>query len=143
MLVVTICKGLPASGKSTWAKAQVLEHPNTIKRINKDDLRAMLDCSHYDQGNERFVEAARDYLILAALRDGKHVIVDDTNLNPRHDARIRQVVAESGIPATVEVKVFEIDVEEAIRRDSLRATKAGEKSIGEHAIRRMWADHLA
>jgi predicted kinase len=138
MLMVTICKGLPASGKSTWAKAQVLGRPNAIKRINKDDLRAMLDGSHYDQGNEQFVEAARDYLIVAALQDGKHVIVDDTNLNPRHESRIRQLVAESGIAAEVEVKVFEVDVEEAIRRDSARA-----KSVGEFAIRRMWADHLA
>lgn len=36
-------KGLPASGKSTYAKELVLKSPGKYKRINKDDLRAMVD----------------------------------------------------------------------------------------------------
>ena len=43
MLTVTLTKGLPGSGKSTWAKQIIDENPSFFKRINKDDLRAMLD----------------------------------------------------------------------------------------------------
>lgn len=38
MIKVIMTKGLPASGKSTWAKQLIEENPNVYKRINKDDL---------------------------------------------------------------------------------------------------------
>lgn len=34
-------KGLPASGKSSWAKKLQNENPHRYKRVNKDELRAM------------------------------------------------------------------------------------------------------
>ncbi len=89
MKKVIILKGLPASGKSTWAKQRLAAEPGAYKRINKDELRAMLDDSHWSKGNERFVLRLRDHLIVAALEDGKHVIVDDTNLHPKHEQQIR------------------------------------------------------
>lgn len=135
MLRVYVCKGLPASGKSTWARAYVAEHPSTTKRINKDDLRAMLDAGRHSKSNEQFVEQVRDQLIVAALQAGKHVIVDDTNLAPRHEARIRQLV--KGL-AEVEVKWFDIEVEEAIARDLARPN-----SVGEKVIRGMWKQFIA
>jgi predicted kinase len=135
VLTVTICQGLPASGKSTWAKQQVAQRPNEVKRINKDDLRSMLDGGHWSKSNEKFIEAARDSLIVMALDAGKHVIVDDTNLAPRHIERIRALV--HGI-ARVEVKFFEVDLDEAIRRDLLRPA-----SVGERVIRDMWRTFLA
>jgi len=46
MKKVILTKGLPSSGKSTWAKALVDESPNSYKRINNDDLRKMLDNGH-------------------------------------------------------------------------------------------------
>ncbi len=135
MLRVVICKGLPASGKSTWAREYVAKHAGTTKRINKDDLRSMLDAGHHSKSNEQFVERTRDALILSALEAGKHVIVDDTNLAPRHETHIRQLV--NGL-ARVEVKWFEIDVEEAIRRDLTRP-----KSVGEAVIREMFKQYIA
>ena len=38
MKKVIITKGLPGSGKSTWAKKLIDKNPNQYKRINKDDL---------------------------------------------------------------------------------------------------------
>ena len=43
MIKVILAKGLFASGKSTWAKNVILKKPNSYKRVNKDDLRLMLD----------------------------------------------------------------------------------------------------
>lgn len=39
---IIICRGIPASGKSTWAKQWVLEDPEHRIRINQDDIRNML-----------------------------------------------------------------------------------------------------
>lgn len=126
MKKVIILKGLPASGKSTWAKEQIDKNPGMYKRINKDDLRAMLDNSKWSKANEKFILKARDLLILEALKDGKHVIVDDTNLYPKHEARIVQLVKGK---AEVETKFFDCDVEECIKRDLKRPISVGEKVI--------------
>lgn len=142
MKKIYILKGLPASGKSTWSKKMIAEHPNAYKRINKDDLRTMLDNNHWSRGNEKFILRVRDMLILAALRDGKHVISDDTNLAKKHEIRIRQVAdaykKESGHAVEVIVKFFDVDVEECIKRDLNR-----NRSVGERVIKSMYKQFIA
>lgn len=135
MKKVIILKGLPASGKSTWAKEFLAKNKGAYKRVNKDDLRAMLDDGHWSKANEQFVLRQRDALILAALEDGKHVIVDDTNLHPKHEQQVRQLVRGK---AEVEVRFFEADVDECIERDAGRA-----KSVGAKVIRQMHRQFLA
>ncbi len=136
MKKVYITKGLPASGKSTWAKELIAEKPNVYKRINKDDLRAMLDAGKWTKNNEKFVLKVRDMIILEALKDGKHVIVDDTNLHERHEIRIKDLVKEytkeTGHQVHVEVKFFDVPLAECIKRDLQRP-----HSVGEAVIRRM------
>jgi predicted kinase len=127
MLTVTLTKGLPASGKSTWTKSMVDKFPNTYKRVNKDDLRAMLDNSKHSKDNEKFVLQIRDALILNALDNGKHVIVDDTNLAPKHETHIRQLVKGK---AEVIIKDFtDVPIETCIERDLKRTASVGEKVI--------------
>lgn len=128
---VIITKGLPASGKSTWAKEQVKRRKD-VKRVNKDDLRAMLDMGRYTQENEKFILDLRNHIIIKALARGFDVIVDDTNLHPKHERAIRALV---GPNVKVEVKWFNVDVEECIKRDKQRIEEVGEK-----VIRRMWDD---
>lgn len=135
MKKVILYKGLPASGKSTAAKKLIDANPGQYKRVNKDDLRAMLDNSKHSNGNEKFVLKVRDYLILAALDEGKHVLVDDTNIHPKHELRIRELVKGR---AEVEVIDFmHVDVETCIARDLQRPN-----SVGPTVIRRMWQEYL-
>lgn len=133
MKTVTILKGLPASGKSTWSKQMLDNHPGVYKRINKDDLRAMLDNAYWSPGNEQFVLKVRDLMIVEALKEGKHVIIDDTNLDPKHETCIRELVREymkeTGEEVKVEIKEFDTALEECIKRDSKREAKVGEKVI--------------
>lgn len=128
-LRVVICKGLPASGKSTWARELVRTSDGAWKRVNKDDLRAMLDDGRFSRENEELVLRTRDALILAALDAGKNVVVDDTNLAPEHEARVRELAKGR---AEVEVRTFEVTVDEAIWRDQRRS-----KPVGERVIRQM------
>lgn len=136
MKKILILRGLPASGKSTFAKQLVKENPGLYKRINRDDLREMFDTYHFSRDNEKFVKRVRDVLIREALRDGKHVIVDDTNLSSKNVNRITQLADEhrkkTGEPVEVEVKEFEVSLAEALERDAKR-----EKRVGDRVIRKM------
>ncbi len=126
-------KGLPASGKSTYAKELVAKG---WKRVNKDDLRAMIDNGKWSKGNESSIVASRDLLISHYLGRGCDVVVDDTNLVVRHESDLR-AIAEAN-QADFEVKFFDITPDEAIKRDLAR-----ERSVGSKVIRRMYRDHLA
>lgn len=129
--------GLPASGKSTWAKAKIAEHPGTCKRVSKDDLRAMLDGGKWSRDNEKFILKVRDIVIAEALAAGKHVIVDDTNLAPKHRAALAELAKKHG--AALEVVDFtQVSPEECIERDRKRPNYVGEK-----VIRDMHAQFLA
>jgi len=127
MKQIIICKGLPASGKSTWAKNRIDNNPDMYKRVNKDDLRLMLDNNKWSKDNEKFILKVRDMLILSSLENGKHVIVDDTNLHPKHEINIKQLVKGK---AKVIIKDFtDIPLETCIKRDLQRVNSVGEKVI--------------
>lgn len=139
MKKIIILKGLPGSGKSTWAKEFVRTNADW-KRVNKDDLRAMMDDSKWSGKREQYILATRDLLINRFLLDGYNVIVDDTNLNPKHEEHIKEMaktITESGTPCEVEVKFFDTPIGECIKRDLSRP-----KSVGEAVIRKMHNDYL-
>ena len=126
MPTLTITKGLPASGKTTWARKQ------KAKRVNKDDLRAMLDNSEWSKENEKLVLNIRDLIIVECLAAGQDVIVDDTNLVPKHEAHIRELTA-SFKPEIVIKDFTDVPLSVCLLRDGERA-----KSVGEQVIRTMY-----
>jgi len=135
MKKVILTKGLPASGKTTWAKKLINKHPNMYKRVNKDDLREMLDNSKWSKSSEKFILKIRDNIILKALDFGKHVIVDDTNLHPKHEINIKELVKGK---AVVEIKDFtDVPLQICIERDLKR-----EKSVGKKVIKNMYNSFL-
>jgi len=128
---VLILKGLPASGKSTYARELMEKEPGKWKRINKDDLRNMLDDGKWSKENESHILRQRDEMMSYFLRQGQNIIIDDTNLSLKHESGIRMLV---DLPDTVEVKTFDTPVDECIRRDALRT---GREHVGEKVIRDM------
>ena len=125
-LIMTV--GLPASGKSTWAKQQVAKSGGNIKRINKDDMREMFDAGKWSKNNEKHILALRDEIIRHYLFEGFSVIVDDTNLAPKHKETLQALAKKYG--ANFETKSFlEVPIETCIERDLHRTISVGEKVI--------------
>jgi predicted kinase len=135
MKKVLMTIGLPASGKSQFAKELLLSHPGRWVRTNKDLMREMLHASHWSDNNEKFILKLRDHIILTALEEGKHVVVDDTNFGS-HIEHIKELVRGK---AQVEVNdsFLKVSVEECIRRDLLRPN-----SVGKDVIMKMYDRYL-
>lgn len=135
-------RGLPGSGKSTWAEKYVLDHEaGTVVRVNRDSLRDMLHAGRW-KGNktEDFTKTIRNEIIRAGLRAGKTVIVDDTNLSHKTTAELYSLAAIAEFyPCKFEIQDFtDVPLETCIKRDLERP-----KSVGEKVIRRMYRDFLA
>jgi predicted kinase len=131
-----ITRGLPASGKTTFA----LELQPRVVRVNRDDLRRMLHGRRmYTQWAEGQVTAVQRASVEALLRARADVIVDDTNLRSRTVREWAELADRFG--AAFEVHDFtDVPLEECVRRDAARP--AGEQ-VGEEGIRRMHARYLA
>ena len=120
-------KGLPGSGKTTRAKQLV---QRGAKRVNRDELRTMVDSGVYSTENERLIRIICDVIIIKALRHGSDVVDDNTNLKPRDEQDLRALANICN--AHFIVVEMETSTEECIRRDAKR-----EHPVGEEAIRSM------
>lgn len=136
MSTLHLTRGLPASGKTTWARAFVAEDPATRARVNRDDLRLMMYGEpDYSWPQETAVTEASRSAVASLLAAGRDVVADDMNLRPRYVREWARFGAATG--AVLEVVEFPITVEESIRRDATRA-----RSVGEDVIRRMASTYL-
>jgi len=136
MTRLLITRGLPASGKTTFAhKLQ----PRVV-RVNRDDLRRMLHNDRlYAQWSEGQVTRAQRAMVEALLRAHADVIVDDTNLRAKTVREWAELAARLG--ATFEVHDFtDVPLAECIRRDTERPES---EQVGEAAIRKMYDRYLA
>ena len=138
MSTLYITRGLPGSGKSTWARAWVAEDRAGRARVNRDDLRSMLhDGVWQGQATEGQIVAARDTLFLSLLRRGVDVVCDDTNL-PQRTARDLANLAR-GAGADLRVRDFtDVPVDVCVARD-----RARDRTVGEDVIRDMHRRFLA
>lgn len=135
MQELIICRGLPASGKSTWAKAWVLEDAKNRIRVNRDDIRRMLG-PYWVPSREKLVTLYESLAVEHGLKEGYSVIIDATNL--RSIDRFLHIINHltySNIIVPIVIKSFiDISVEECIKRDLQRPK---EEQVGEAVIRRM------
>jgi hypothetical protein len=88
----------------------------------------MLDNSKWSKQNEQFVLLMRDTMTLSALEKGWSVIIDDTNLHPKHELHLRELAKHA--KAEFEIKDFtDISIEDCIKNDLKRYDSVGEKVI--------------
>lgn len=130
-------RGLPASGKTTFALAAVEKSNGQLKRINKDSLRSMVDGGAWSKAREKLIVKMRNVLVEEALANGYSVIVDDTNLSDNHAVNLQRIANNFG--AMFVLKDFtHVSLEECLKRDQKRSNY-----VGEAVIKRMWKESLA
>jgi predicted kinase len=129
MTMLRITRGLPASGKTTIARAWVAEDPVRRARVNRDDLRAQLHDgvfvpqSEETTGTEKAVTAARDATITALLNRGVSVFCDDTNLPARTARDLRRLAVLAGAEFEV-VDLTDVPLATCVERNAQRAGRA-------------------
>lgn len=140
-LKLVITRGLPASGKSTYARNWVDEDKPSRTQIEKDEIRKDSrlfegGAYNYKRGDEAIVLKERDRLIRNALSRGISVISSDTNLIQKHINQLSSIAQE--YHAEVEIVNFlDVPLKELIERDSKR-----EDSVGEQVIRKMFHESV-
>lgn len=105
---ILFLKGLPASGKSTFAKKFAEENPNFI-RLNKDDIREFFNNPKFTSSFEKDVLSIQRTLGAVALKLGKSLIIDDTNFAEKHQIYWQQVALDASIE--FEIKTFDTPLE--------------------------------
>jgi predicted kinase len=120
MPTLYVTRGLPASGKTTYAHFWVAEDPAHRARVNRDDIRAMLNNSYFEKGvTERRAMAVRDVTIRQLLHLGLDVICDDTNL-PQRTARDLAKLARLEKADVEFIDFTHVPLETCLERERLR-----------------------
>lgn len=139
MPTIHITTGLPASGKTTAARELVAAAKGRMRRVNLDDIRAMLDGTGPDRVWTKAHEATaldvQDAAVRSAIAGGFDVVCDNTHLTPSIPKRIK--AAAAGQAEFVVHDFTHVPLEECIRRDAQR----GPASVGETVIRRLADNH--
>lgn len=135
-----LTRGLPASGKTTWAENWIRENPEARRLVCRDDIRPAVGITGGigDSGQEALVTQIQLSLLRAHLRNGHDVVVADTNLR-RKRAKDLVVFAKTVAPdVNVEVQDFDVPLEELLARDAERIAD-GRRGVGEKVLRDMAA----
>jgi predicted kinase len=135
---VLICtRGIPASGKTTWAKEWVDEDPTWRVRVNRDDLRYALSGTYVfpketARHQEETVTANQMAMVETNLRAKLSVVVDDTNLTHKFAKEWLRLAKKLGVKA--EFVDFDIPLDEALARNLGRQAKGG-RFVPENVIK--------
>ena len=128
MSKLIITRGLPASGKSTWAKQWVLEDPEHRVRINQDDIRLMLG-KYWVPSREKLVQEIQFDAIIEALNREFDVVIDNTNLNNKVLDQFNRLI-KTFEDYEIEYKdFFDTPLSVCIERDKNRDLQVTEKVI--------------
>jgi len=120
--------GISTSGKTFWASQQ------EAVDINRDWIRFNIICPGTDWSSYKFskkkeneVTLIQEQMVMDALSKGQDVIISDTNLNPV--TRDKWITLLTDIGYDVEIKEFEVSLETAWKRDSVRKNGVGHSVI--------------
>lgn len=145
---VVLLRGIPASGKTTFAKKHLTVHPNgSVVRINNDELSAMLFGISWGRelNSAVLLENLRLDLLTRALENPsiRLIFIDNTNLKTRTVNQLAKRAIALGAVVTVDDRFLCVPLDECLRRDALRETPVGERVIRDMAQRakqlRPWA----
>lgn len=129
---LTVYSGLMGSGKTTAARNSK-EQNKTAWLISRDDFRnAMFQGPDQFPQEEEVITTILLQLARLGLGMGYDVIVDDVNIFPEEKCRWNTLAKELNVP--IHWHSMATDLEECIRRDSLRPKSVGRATIEEYAL---------
>lgn len=143
-----VLQGLPASGKSTYAKKLCKDNPNTWVRVCRDDIRSMLG-TYWVPSREKLVTELELRNIFISLSKGYNVVVDATNLNKKTLLKLHSKAREienfystfanppEKVTVVVEFKEFKTPLWKCLYRDWKRGFLGGRK-VGNKVIRNFY-----
>ena len=134
---IIVLQGVPASGKSTWAKDYIKNHPDAVI-VCRDSIREGTG-TYWNPNHEDYISTVEELSIRTAITAGLDVVVDATNLNPKTIERWNGLAKAVG--ADIEFKLFKISYEEAVKRDEQRK-KNGGRAVGKDVIKRFFKNYF-
>jgi predicted kinase len=94
-VTVIMTRGLPASGKTTWAKEYVRDNPGTI-RFNNDEFSYMTtgfdDGRSFEPMDASYLARMRQEAIKVSVLKGVDIVLDNTNLSAKALAEVLDFV---------------------------------------------------
>jgi predicted kinase len=137
MAKLLVLQGLPASGKSTYAKELLAEYPaGYALRVNNDELATMLFGTAFGGGEKagQLLGKVRADLVRQAFRNGYAlVIMDNTNLNPKAVKSLERLAESCGAEFELDNSFLSVPIAECLRRNATRENPVPEKVIYEMA----------
>ena len=136
-LKILVLQGVPASGKSTFARSLVLKDKSYVI-VSRDAIREARG-DYWIPEHEDYISDIEEFEIRSAIKHNLNPIIDATNLNPKTIAKWKNLAEE--LNANIEFKMFEIDFATALERDSKRERSVGKKVL-ERFFRNYFPDQL-
>lgn len=128
-----VLQGVPASGKSTFAK-ELASRDHSYVIVNRDSIRESRG-DYWIPEQEDYISAIEEFSIKDAISRGLNVIIDATNLNPKTIEKWKQMATK--LNCDIEFKLFEIEYKEALARDAQRI-----RPVGEKVLKRFFKDYF-
>lgn len=132
-LKILVLQGVPASGKSTFARSLVLKDKSYVI-VSRDAIREARG-DYWIPEHEDYISDIEEFEIRSAIKHNLNPIIDATNLNPKTIAKWKNLAEELNV--NIEFKMFEIDFATALERDSKR-----ERSVGKKVLERFFRDYF-
>ncbi len=114
--VITI--GIPCAGKTSWAEQQL-----GYNNISINDLRSRVGSNY----NDKQIIEMHDAFLHSAMGKQQNIILSDTNIDPSYRQQLTDKLKAAGY--TVEYKLFDVTLDEALKRNSSRKVKVKEDII--------------
>ena len=128
--ILFVMCGLPASGKSTEA-ARIAERADALV-FSSDDIRAELYGDPNIQGDPVKVFGLLNKRVVDALKSGRNVVYDATNLNAKKRRGLLRFFRTAGCVFDSQCVLVLCPYEQCLKRDAAR-----ERHVGEEVLHRM------
>lgn len=126
MQKVIILQGLPASGKSTYAKKLVNENPKNTIIVNRDSIREGLG-KYWVPSREDLVTQIEQFIIKEALSKKYDIVIDATNLNPKFLKDIEKIIYSINSKIIIIRRHLDTSFWKCVLRDFKRGLFGGRK----------------